>query len=359
MGNVREWMTMGVHAGFVRRLFAVAALLTLLVFVVLMGMLTGCAFAGSDNPADEGEPAESPLAGEPSADAGENDDSSDADADHGRDTASPLTAADLAAMDPDEQIEVWVLDRVRETAGAGSSPDAVVTTYEYDSSGRALWSQEVAEGNVGDRNLSRCTYEYDDQGRLAVVNMAYEQYDWHVGRVLTFEYDDSGRCVSYVNEITSQGTGKHVAEYSYGEDGGISSAVLSSYATPVSEPNVYELTWVRDPDGTIERVVSETAGGPGVALDAAMSYPEGGLYVYRSAYGSVTELRFDAAGRLESETVRDDGFVRYCREYTYKPITVAVSDFAPSVVSNPTGFDYSCLPQLDDAQITAALQPAR
>ena len=328
----------------------------LLVAAMSMGVLAGCALVDADRPADEGLPAESPLADGSSADAGENGD--DSDADPGSDPASPLTAADLAAMDQDAEIEVWVLDQMRETSASGSSAGAVVTTYEYDSSGRVLWSQEVAEGDVGDRNLSRCTYEYDDQGRLAVVNMAYEQYDWYVGRMLTFAYDDSGRCVSYANEITSQGIGKHVTEYSYGEDGRISSAVLSSYATPVSDPDVFELAWVYADDGTVERVLSETAGGPGIALDAAMSYPEGGMYVYRNVYGSVAELRFDAAGRLESMTVRDDGFVRYCREYTYKPVTVAVSDFAPTVASNPTGFDYSWCPQLGDAQITAALQPS-
>lgn len=313
----------GLIADSARRLLA-ALMLAFLLSTAAMCTLTGCTSAGSS--AGEGAPVQDPV-----ADGGEVDSESSEPSD--------------AVVDPDTEIEVWVLDQMREQPSPGSSYNATVTTFEYDSAGRAVRSQQRFDDIPGDSNLCQSTYGYDSEGRLATVSLAFGQYDWNVGQEISFSYDEQGRCVSYTTEIVSQGTGKRVTEYSYGADGRISSAVLKDYAYPAAEPVSYGFTWVYADDGMLERVVCDKAGGPGIVLDETLSYPAEGLFVYRDMYDSTIELRFDEEGRLESRAVRDGGNMRNCCEYTYKSITVKASDFIPSVVSNPVGLDYLWCPQ--------------
>lgn len=263
---------------------------------------------------------------------------------------SETSAEEPTASAPEtpQLISVSVVDKTRESIPGASFEDYwLETDYEYDDAGRLIeTSQSTDYTSKTPLNLGKATFEYDDAGRLAKVSNAYEQYEWHVGNVETFSYDAQGLCVEHTYDVVSQGYGGTTMMYSY--DGGrIARAVESDRGRPNIDPTTFDLSWTYLDDGRIAKVISGAGGEAGFGLVDELSDPAQGTYVYRDVYDGLNTLKYNADGTLASVTTRTaNGKYQTQKTYEYKTITVAASEYLPTVYSNPTGLDPKWKPQI-------------
>ena len=263
-------------------------------------------------------------------------------------TEEPAEPQVEAPVDDSPQlITVKVLDKTRESIAGASFPDYYLeTAYEYDDAGRLAGASQSTNYPQSTLNLARGTFEYDDAGRLVKVSQAYEQYEWHVGNVVTFSYDDQGICTEYAYDVVSQGYGGTTLAYGYA-DGRVANAVETDRGRPNTDVNTFDLVWSYANDGHIAKVIAGAGGEAGFGLVEELSDTAQGTYAYRDVYDGLTTMKFNDDGTLASTTKRPANAKSVSQvTYEYKTITVDAATYTPTVYSNPTGFDPKWKPQV-------------
>lgn len=250
--------------------------------------------------------------------------------------------------------EVKVLDNKNESIPGTDFEDFSLTThYRYDDSGKLISSEQSTNYPEANINLCRSSFEYDNQGRLNKVSNSFEQYDWNVGNTEEFEYDDSGKCLTYISTVTSQGTGIQQYSYEYDSSGVIVSGSVESYLGPQDIEGVESLSWSYMDNGLIRSVSS--SGTLGFALDEGLSNESLRTFCYEDKYGITSVLYFDEEGLLIGvDTTSSTGTQR--TTYEYKTIVVDSRDYIPTVYSNPTGFGVQWKPQYSEHEISNIIQ---
>ena len=233
-----------------------------------------------------------------------------------------------------------------------TSDFSIATHYNYDDTGKLVSTSQSTEIPNSNFNLSKSSFDYDDQGRISKVSTAYEQYGWNVGNTEEFQYDDSGNCSSYTYTVVSEGTGTQQYTYKYGPTGLVDTGLLTSYLGPQDIEGTTSLSWVYRDNGLIESVSS--SGLLGFVIDEGLSNEELQAYCYKDKYNTTTVLYFDDTGLLTGiDTTSPDGTSR--TKYEYRTIVVDSREYTPTVYSNPSGFDIQWKPQYSEQEISTIL----
>lgn len=254
-------------------------------------------------------------------------------------------------------IEVSVVDKSYETEyGASFDKRKSIEEYQYDEQGKLVLVERSFVNEDGESEASsRQSFEYDDAGNVTQVSSSIRHYDWNVGGIKTFLYDDSGKCTECSYEVVSQGVGKRTATYDYSDSGQIVSGVVVEYLHGAGNGGKSSsMSWEYLPDGKIESTIARTTPSAGLDFVSELSDVDAGVYVYRDHYGTLSTLRFDDGGRLlsiESQTGENHEEIRY----EYKTIEVDASTYKPTVFSNPTGIDPMWKPALSDEEVAAVM----
>lgn len=273
----------------------------------------------------------------------------------GRDHDAVSSIANRSSNDkmanPLLEVPVYVLAVTYSSIPGASFDDyQVITEFQYDEQGRVVSSSQSSNYPDPVINLCNASYDYDGKGRLEKITNAFEQYDWSTGSVIRFSYDQNGLCSSYLYQIVSQGVGEKELSYSYGNGSRIDSAEEVSRSTSDVPAISSHITWSYFDNGLIKKITANDSSAIRLSYLEELSNPQNGIYAYQDQFETTITLRFNERGQLTDKTSSNQSSFEQTH-YEYKKITVSLDQFIPSVVSNPTGFDFEWMPQLSDKQL--------
>lgn len=255
-----------------------------------------------------------------------------------------------------KKVQVKVVDKSYRTNSFVSNGDSLVTThYLYDDCGKLLTMTDSCDNPTSSINLCQTSFEYDSQNRVAEAEMAYEQYQWEVGRRETYIYDDNGFCIEFLDEIRSQGDGSHHSVLTIDGDGKVlTENVTSTIRSGLTSKN-YDCDFNYFDNDLIKDVTS-TEDYLNYYFDQGRSDIDAGLYSYSSSNLILLAYYDDDLNMVK--LVEKTPYGEETTEFIYKTIIVDSGKYVPSIYSNPQCFSSGFKPSLTRGDVERIMDNA-